>query len=319
MKLLKSLVIASTLSCVALTSIAADKLVFGNIASSKSDTWNSYSVKAFEFAAEQKGVEVISIDPNGSPELALQGIEDLITRGVDGISLYITSTEQAPMFIEKANAAGIPISIENAKLGDDVNGYVSNVATEYALIGYEIGKYLAKHHSGKKVYFLEGQRGYGVSEEYNIGLQRAFDEDGNIELVGYHDVAWSVEGGLLGAQTLIQSGKKFDVLFANIDDQALGAIRAFEEAGVTGIPVVSAGGGPVGLDLIREGKLEMSMGVPVSLQGLLLFKTLWQEVNGTTPEAFYPVPGVPITKDNVETAISWDASIAAIDYIGGLD
>ena len=56
------------------------KLVFGNIAFSRKDVWNNYSILAFEYAARQKGVETIVLDPEGNLEKAVAAMEDLIAK-----------------------------------------------------------------------------------------------------------------------------------------------------------------------------------------------------------------------------------------------
>jgi len=57
-----------------------EKLTFGYIAFSRKDIWNNYSILAFEYAAKQKGIETIVLDPEGNLEKAVSSMEDLITK-----------------------------------------------------------------------------------------------------------------------------------------------------------------------------------------------------------------------------------------------
>ena len=54
------------------------------------------------------------------------------------------------------------------------------------------------------------------------------------------------------------------------------------------------------------------------------FKNLYEYVaKGKKPEKFIPLPIIPITKENLSEAISWEISDEnyerAVEYIGGID
>ena len=53
-----------------------------------SDIWNEYSARAFEYAAEQNGVETVVLDSKNSLEESITAMESLIQQGVDGISIF---------------------------------------------------------------------------------------------------------------------------------------------------------------------------------------------------------------------------------------
>jgi hypothetical protein len=48
---------------------------------------DNYSILAFDYAAKQKGVESIVLDPEEFLEIAVSSMEDLFTKMVDGISV----------------------------------------------------------------------------------------------------------------------------------------------------------------------------------------------------------------------------------------
>ena len=69
---------------------------------------------AFEYAARQKGVETIVLDPEGNLEKAVAAMEDLIAKKVDGVSVYTITPELDVTLYEMAKEAGIPITFENS-------------------------------------------------------------------------------------------------------------------------------------------------------------------------------------------------------------
>ena len=161
---------------------AAKKLVFGNLPTSLSDEWNGYSVENFKFAADKKGVEVQVIDAGWDGAKQLANFEDLVSKEVDAIAVFIWTPESGEQYAQIAKEAGIPIFFENTKLSSDLieytfkGDYVFNVACEYDNIGYEAIKWLDTEYPGCKIFYVRGQPGMGIVEAYEAGVERAIAE-----------------------------------------------------------------------------------------------------------------------------------------------
>lgn len=301
-----------------------EQLVFANITWRRSDIWTNYSVEAFNYAAEQKGVETVVRDPEGDTQKALAALEDVINMGVDGISVFTITPELDATMARKANEAGIPITFENSLPAEGDYDYISTVACEYSRIGYAAGEYISKNYPGSKLFYVMGAPGMGITNRYQEGLHAALEDYGTVELVVTQPTDWGAEESLNVTQNVIQSGKEFDVIFANNEQMASGVVRALKDEDMFGeIPIIATGGGPHGLDMIRDGEIEATMSAPVSIQGLVTFKNLWRAVACEQSEdqipKFTPVPIIPVTQENVEETISWEVDETAIDFIGGLD
>ena len=109
---------------------------------------------------------------------------------------------------------------------------------------------------------------------------------------------------------------------ANIDLMAIGVFNALKDKGLDGKKkIVSTGGSPEGLKMIKDGIEYANITAPVSLQGLITFRNLWWNSQGKKkPAAFYPLPIVPVDVKTLSKAIKWDVvDAASIKYIGGLD
>jgi ribose transport system substrate-binding protein len=301
---------------------AEEKITFGYVAYQLIDVWNAYTINGFKYAAEQKGVEVIVIDPEGNQEKSLAAVEDLITRKVDAVNYYPITPELAQSVIQKLNKAGIPVSIENMAPAPGPGKYVAAVYNGYDNMGYMVAKFLCENYPGSKVYFVEGQRGMGIVELYMEGFDKALKEFGTIELVGAQPTNWTQDQALSVAQNVLQSGIEFDIMVANNEDMAKGVLRAVKEAGKFGEILVMGGGGgglPDGLELVKKGELIATTNTAPSLQGALAFKALWQQIHGKTPKQDILLPITVITKDNIDKSVPWDPDPKLIEFIGGLD
>ena len=313
---------ASTADSTSAASTAAEDkdLTFGYIAYDMSDIWNEYSARAFEYAAEQNGVETVVLDSKKSLEESITAMESLIQQGVDGISIFPISTEQGAQLVKMANEAGIPVTVENFAMDDieDPGDYIASVACEYDKIGEAAIKWIAEQKEGAKIFFCAGQQGAGVYEKYQEGVDRALEElDGKVEVVSTLHGDWLTDKAYNVTTDLISSGTEFDYIFANNDMMAQGCYNALKDAGKEGIPIVSTGGSPDGYQMLQDGIEAANMTAPVSIQGVKTFLNLYNKVAlGEDPaEKFTALPVIPVSADDTSSYIAWDDYAAAYEYL----
>ena len=301
--------------------MAEDSKTFGYIAYDMTDIWNEYSANAFEYAAEQAGVDAVVLDSKNSLEESVTAMESLIQQEVDGISVFPISTEQGAQLVKMANEAGIPVTIENFAMDiDDPGDYIASVACQYDEIGYNAIKYIAENKPGAKIFFCAGQEGAGVYEKYQEGVDRALEELGDqVEVVATLHGDWLTDKAYDCTTDLISSGEEFDYIFANNDMMAQGCYQALEDNDMTDIPIVSTGGSPDGYKLLESGVEAANMTAPVSIQGIQTFKNLYDfVVDGKEPEEkFKALPVIPVSADDTASYIAWDDYEAAYNYVYG--
>lgn len=293
---------------------------FGYIAYDMQDIWNMYGAQAFEYAADQVGVETIVLDANNSLEKSVAAMEDLIQKQVDGISVFPISPDQVATLIRMANDAGIPITVENLPPPDDAGDYISTVACLYDDIGYGAIKFISETYDDPKVFFAAGAKGGGVYEQYQEGIDRALKDFPDVKIVGLEHGDWQTEKSMNITQNFIQTGTEFNVIFANNDLMAKGCYNALVEAGMTEIPIISTGGSPDGLQMMVDGIQAANITAPVSIQGVKTFKNLYEYVvqgKRDLPK-FTPLPVIPATAAELDKVITWEDPKMALDYIGGL-
>ena len=302
--------------------VAEDTLTYGYIAYQMSDIWNEYSSKAFSYAAEQNGVEVMILDSGNDIAQSISAMETLIQAEVDGISIFPISPEQAAQLIALANEAGIPITVENIDVASvaDEDEYIAAVGCVYGDIGYAAIKWLAENVEDAKVFYCAGAVGGGVFEAYKEGVDKALaDYADSIEMVGMlNSDAWSTEDGLNLTTNFINSGTEFNCIFANNDQLAQGCYQACEEAGLD-LPIVSTGGSPDAYAFLEDGIEAANMTAPVSIQGIQTFKNLHDYVTeGIVPEAkFQSLPVIPVSGEDLGEWIDWADYEAAYNYVYG--
>lgn len=297
------------------------KPLFGYIAYDMKDIWNMYSSKAFEYAATQVGADVLILDSENNLEKSINVAQQLIDKKVDGISIFPISPDQAATVIRMANEANIPITVENLMVPEDSGKFVSIVACKYDDIGYAAIKYIAENFSGAKILFVAGALGGGVYETYKVGVDKALnDYKDKVTLVATVHGDWETAKAMNVTQSFIQSKKEFNVIFANNDLEAIGSYNALKEAGLDGkIPIISTGGAPEAFKMIEEGVETANMTAPVSIQGAMTFKNIWDNYKGRSVAKFTALPIIPIDKNSLDKKIDWQDYEGALKYIGGVE
>lgn len=294
---------------------------FGYIAYDMTDIWNEYSARAFEYAASkmEKPVKVIILDSKNSLEESITAMESLIQQQVDGISIFPISTEQGAQLVKMANEAGIPVTVENfAMETKDPGNYIASIAARYDDIGYAAIKFIAENKPGAKVFFCAGQRGAGVYEKYQEGIDRALKTYGDkVSIVATLHGDWLTDKAYNVTTDLISSGTDFDYIFANNGMMAQGCYQALADAGKKGIPIVSTGGSPDDYNMLVKGIESANMTAPVPLQGVKTFFNLYNfVVNGKSPaKKFTALPIIPVSAQKLDDFIAWDDYAAAYEFV----
>jgi ABC-type sugar transport system substrate-binding protein len=296
----------------------AKKFVFGQIAHDKNIEWVKYGSESFEAACVDLGVEPVIVDAQNNMEKVLAGMEDLLSKGVDAVSVYSFSPDLDERVAKMAREAGIPVVFENAVPGDNVDRDSVTCCTYYD-IGYAVAEFIGNKYPGMKFAYIMGQPGMNITEQYVIGLEDAIKAGAKCEMVEMLPTNWTAEEAMSQTETLIQSGKKYDVIFANNEQIAQGVLNALDAAGLKGkIPVVATGGSPLGIQMLKDGDLDATMAAPTSFMGAMSAKKLFALVNGKTVEAMTNVPLLPATKENVDDIVPWEYGPKVIEAIGGL-
>jgi ABC-type sugar transport system, periplasmic component len=300
---------------------AASDLTFGYLAYDLADVWNQYGMEAFQWCAEKKGVEVKSLDAQKKPETQVSQAQELINLGVDAIALYPITPESGATIVRMANEAGIPISVENMFLPDGSGDMIGNIACQYNDIGFAAIEYTANQFPGSKMLWVQGSPGLGVTEVYAIGVDEALEIYGDkVEVVGKVNGEFATDPAYKVTTDFINSGKEFDVIFAQNDLMAFGAYNALKENGMEDIPIFSTGGSPQGYQMMQDGQQFANMTAPVNIQGVHQFNFLWRHLNGLDiPEVKVPLPIIPVDVNSIDDWIHWDDFQAAYDFIGGIE
>ncbi|MGF3214197.1 ribose ABC transporter substrate-binding protein RbsB [Facklamia sp. P12945] len=251
-----------------------------------------------EEAAKEMGATVKIVDAQDDATTQLNGLDDLITQGVDILLINPVDSDAIVPAIKNANEAKIPvITIDrNAAEGEVVSLVASNnldggkMAAEFII--EKIGK-------GAKVIQLEGVLGASATNERGEGFEEGAKDQ--LELIASQSANFNRSEGLTVMENLLQAHPDVQAVFAQNDEMALGAIEAIKAAGLEEeILVIGFDGNDDGLEAVKEGELAATIAQQPKEMGHLAVEAAINHLKGEKVEESIASPLELVIKDTLE-------------------
>ena len=286
-------------------------------------------------------------------------VDNFITLGVDVIVIDPTDTLGTVADVERAVAAGIPVITVGTAPDARAPVVTTSTANPYGS-GVEAGRYIVEHTDpGSQINaaMVIGVMGNSTSEsrlngmisgivqaraeQRQLGLSKEdawlkgyelFQQvkakggfswpEGGFSVLAWGRGDWTEEGGLAATEDILSAhGERLNLILAENDFIAIGAINAVDNAGKAGqVRVASASGTfKVALELIRQGKLMVSATNSGSQTGIAAIELIHQiadkgmDANNLPLASYFPVE--LITPANVEQFIALEDAPASTERV----
>jgi inositol transport system substrate-binding protein len=213
-------------------------------------------------ASEVNGVNVQIEDAQTDISKQLNQVNNFIAAGVDAIVMTLTDTSAAPGISEAAEKAGIPLVYLNLEPDNsgklpEKQAYVGSKETDSGKLGAEAACSLLKEKgkaSDAQVYILMGDLAHQASRDRTSSFKETLgaSECKSVTIADEQSGAWTRTNAMDLTTNWITAGQPIDVVFANNDEMAIGALKA---AGVSMEDVIV-----VGIDATQDGLAAMAAG-----------------------------------------------------------
>jgi ABC-type sugar transport system substrate-binding protein len=182
-----------------------------------------------------------------------------------GANVIIIDPISAPVVrqaLQNAKNQGV-IVIDTDTVGDlDDVTYASVGLDEYNASLQGASKFLQSLNRGDGVVIITGVQGDNNAENRLRGMTKAIEDAGMVRL-GYQNTDWTPAQATSAMEDLItRFGDRIKGVMVSADDLGLGAIAALEQARmIDKVKIMGYGGFQIALDAIRDGKMEMTIGM----------------------------------------------------------
>ena len=259
---MKRTILSVVLFAVALTGIPAaaqQKTAIGVALPEDDNPFYIGMLRGIRARAGELGMEVATVSSQADKAKQINGVQDLVARGVKGILISPIDATAVNAAYDAAAAARIPII--SVGRGSTSPNQTLFVAMDEKQVGRDIAGWTVQAIGGKgKIAVLSGPPGAStfrnVLEGYNEviakapGISVAFNQAGPL----------SRERGLKQAEDALVANPDLVAIYAANDDVALGASQAVAAAGKKGkITITGMNGVPPGLRGVKEGAIALTV------------------------------------------------------------
>ncbi len=163
----------------------------------------------------------------------LQAAQGFITEGVDYLLISAAETTGWDEVLKKAKEAGIKVYLFDRMIDVDESLYEAAVVSDMAKEGETaVNWLLSQNLDTYNVIHIQGAMG----SDAQIGRTGALDEQfasGKMNKVVQQTATWDEAEAKKIVESVINSGEDFNVIYAENDGMAKGAVAALDEAGIT--------------------------------------------------------------------------------------
>ena len=159
--------------------------------------------------------------------------QKFIQDGVDYLLLSAADTAGWDSVLKDAQDAGIRVILFDRTIDADESLYEASIVSDMGKEGETAVTWLkGQNLSEVNIIHLQGVMGSAAQKGRSGALDAAVTSDG-WKLVTQQTAEWNAEKAQQIVQSVIDSGDKFNVIYAENDDMAKGAVAALDKANIT--------------------------------------------------------------------------------------
>lgn len=252
-------------------------------------------------AAREFGVQVLWNGPNEETDHSrqIQIVDAFIAQRVDAIAISATDERALVAPLERAAAAGIPVSVFDSAV--NFEDYVTFVATDNFAAGCqaarEIGRLVQGQGSVAMVMQKPGGASTGLRERgFAETLQREFPA---VQLVARQFGMGDRARSRAAAENILTAHPRLQAMFGSSEAASIGIIQAVESRGRTGaVKIVSFDNSDIHRAALHSGAVDVMLVQDPDKIGYEAVKSLVRKLQGETPPRRLDLPARRFTREN---------------------
>ena len=160
--------------------------------------------------------------------------QQMIQDEVDYLLISAAGTSGWDTVLQDAQTAGIQVILYDRTIDADESLYVASVVSDTYKEGQVAVDWLADQGLEEyNIIHIQGVMGSSAQLGRSDALTKKCDTDENWNMVTQQTAEWNAETAQQIVQSVIDSGKEFNVIYAENDDMAKGAVAALDASGIT--------------------------------------------------------------------------------------
>ena len=256
---LATLLLAAASPAAAQAPAPADKVTIGVSLAQDDNPFYIAMLKGIRARAQELGWDVATVSANEDKLKQINGVQDLVARGVKGILISPIDAVGVNAAYDAAAAAKVPIV--SVARGSVSPNQTIHVAMDEKQIGRDIAEWTAKKLGGKgQVAMLLGPSGAPTFKNLAEGYTEVLAKYPDIKIVFKSDGPLTRERGVKQTEDALVANPDLAAVYTANDDVALGAMQAVLAANRAGKTIVTGMNGvPPALRAVKDGNMAMTV------------------------------------------------------------
>ena len=164
----------------------------------------------------------------------IQFAQTFIQNEVDYLLLSAADVAGWDSVLQDAQAAGVKVILFDRTINADPSLYEASIVSDMAKEGQTAVDWLASQNlSEYSIIHIQGAMGSAAQVGRSGALDTKVAAEANWSIVTQQTADWNAEKAQQIVQSVIDSGAKFNVIYAENDDMAKGAVAALDAAGIS--------------------------------------------------------------------------------------
>jgi len=241
---------------------------FAQCKADESDWRMANTASMQETFSEENGYTLILADSNNDAAKQVADVQGFIDQEVDYIVIAAVNMDGWDTVLANAKDAGIPVILMDRTINASEDLYTCWVGSDFKAEGVKATDWIATRFTDDEqvdIVNLQGQLGASAQVGRSEALDDAIAAHSNWSLLARQTGEWSTDTAKeIMASWVQQYGDEIDVVYAENDNMADGAIQALEEAGLPvggddGIAIISFDANRAYLQMTLEGKINCNV------------------------------------------------------------
>jgi ribose transport system substrate-binding protein len=223
--------------------------------------------KAVRENVTKYGMQYITTDGQADINKQVLAVEDLLSKGIKVLILNPLDPKALVPVVKRARAQGVAVFILDSFIDDEapyIASVVANNQLNGELLGHWVVNNIKKPHLN--IALISGNQGNPVGRERRLGFVRGL-ADAQLHLNNKVDFTivsqgwgkWTNNGGLSAMEDMLVAHKEINVLFAENDAMAIGALKTIKAMGMQDqITVLGVDGQKEAYELIQRGEYSVT-------------------------------------------------------------
>ncbi len=250
-------------------------------------------------AARMDDVELVVLNANDDVDKQITDVETLLVQKVDVIILNPLDKIGLGGAVDTIKDAGIPlVEVNTFTVNDSYDVYVGSNEEDAGRI--QAKWILDNIGNAGNVCILYGVMGHsgqiGRFDGLNMSLMEQYPD---WKILADQTGEWQRDEGLRITEDWVQRFNNIDVIAAQNDEMAMGALQAVQEAGMA-IPVLGVDASPDAIESVIQGELALTVFQDSEGQGSEAVKVAYGLVKGQTFDKFVEIPYREVNQGNAE-------------------